>query len=308
MKRNRVRSLFFGFSVGLSLIITTGLFSATPQKDILVDSIEDLEKLYPPSSNCASCHANIYEEWKKSLHHESILHSIGGLANFIKFGIYGEEERKARAEKPGGLKAELMKCFSCHAPQLEYASDKFIREIADAIVAYADRNDPKAKALLERLNVSCYVCHNVKALHPPERPSPKVIYGPNITAKLPFHDTKRNPFLQNSNFCMQCHGVFIAPDGEPIMCNTLSQSYRDHYVAMGGQKTCQECHMKAKNRGHTFPGAYNVEMLREGLEIDVHIRKLTDLNPELPKDQQWRPALALTIDLINKAGHRIPDG
>ncbi|MCX7613290.1 MAG: cytochrome c family protein, partial [Caldimicrobium sp.] len=93
----------------------------------LVDTLDELEKIYPPSSVCAGCHANIFEQWKVSLHQESILHSIGGLANFIKFGINGEPERKARAEKPGGLKAEMMKCFTCHAPQLELASDKLIK-------------------------------------------------------------------------------------------------------------------------------------------------------------------------------------
>lgn len=308
MSKNGVRHRFIWLTCSLTLLITTNLSGSSLIREQVVDSIEDLEKLYPPASTCASCHANIYEEWKKSLHQDSILHSIGGLANFIKYGIYGEEERKARAERPGGLKAELMKCFSCHAPQLESASDKLINEIADAIIKYADNRDPKAKALLERINVSCYVCHNIKALHPPERPAPNVVYGTKITGKLPFHDTKKNPFLQNSNFCMQCHGVFVAPDGEPIMCNTLSQSYRDHFIAMGGHKTCQDCHMKTKNRGHTFPGAYNLDMLREGIELDVHFRKLTDLNPDLPKDLQWRPALALTIDIINKAGHRIPDG
>ncbi|MCS7200126.1 MAG: multiheme c-type cytochrome ExtKL [Caldimicrobium sp.] len=274
----------------------------------LVDTLDELEKIYPPSSVCAGCHANIFEQWKVSLHQESILHSIGGLRNFIKFGIEGEPERKARAEKPGGLKAELMKCFTCHAPQLELASDKLIKEIADAIVAFADKKDPQAKAKLERLNVSCYVCHNLKALHPPERPEKNVIYGVKGTGTSPFHVVKKHGFLQNSNFCMQCHGVFVAPDGEPIMCNTLSQSYRDHYVAMGGQKTCQDCHMKAKNRGHTFPGAYNLDTLREGIGINVDVRQLVDLNPTLPKEQQWRPAAKVVVDLINNAGHRIPDG
>lgn len=302
--RGLIRWFLWVFLVISTLVVNKVLFAETK----LVDTLDELEKLYPPSSTCAGCHANIYEQWKVSLHQESTLHSLGGIANFIKFGIYGEPERKARAEKPGGLKAELMKCFTCHAPQLEAASDKLIKEIADAIVAFADKKDPQAKAKLERLNVSCYVCHNLKALHPPERPEKNVMYGIKGTGTSPYHVVKKHEFLKNPNFCMQCHGVSVAPDGEPIMCNTLSQSYRDHYVAMGGQKTCQDCHMRTKNRGHTFPGAYNLDTLREGIGLDVHLRKVVDLDPALPKDKQWRPAVVLIVDLVNNAGHRIPDG
>lgn len=42
----------------------------------------------------------------------------------------------------------MMKCFTCHAPQLEAASDKLIKEIADAIVAFADKKDPQARLSL----------------------------------------------------------------------------------------------------------------------------------------------------------------
>lgn len=104
---------------------------------------------------------------------------------------------------------------------------------------------------------------------------------------------------------MQCHGVYTAPDREQIICSTISQSYRDQYVAAGGQVTCQECHMKRHNRGHTFPGAYVPDMLRESMTLEVSARAI---KTQSFGDKKWIPAAAITVDITNNAGHRIPDG
>ncbi len=297
---------------GITLfMVSFGISTAISQQDNskikLVDTIDELEAMFPSAEVCGSCHGDIYEQWKKSFHSQSILHSIDIIYNYVKYAINEDPERRARAEQPGGFKAELMKCFVCHAPQLEYASDKLMREIAQAVIDYYEKKDPKAKDLLSRVTVDCYVCHNFRAVHPPEKPKHNVMYGVKGTGKSVFHGISKHPFIGNSNFCMQCHGAYIAPDGEHIFCSTIAQSYRDHYVPMGGHKSCQDCHMREKNRGHTFPGAYNIEMLKEGLGFDFQVRKVMDTEPLGPVATK-RPAVVITADLINLAGHRIPDG
>ncbi|MDI6801817.1 MAG: multiheme c-type cytochrome ExtKL [Thermodesulfovibrionales bacterium] len=282
----------------VSLIVFAGTANAK-----LADTLDELEKMYPSAETCKQCHADLFEQWNMSVHKEAVLHSLGGINSFVINGIGKEPERRKRP-----LKAEMMKCFTCHAPQMADASDKLVAEIVEAIKVAPKKDDPgaaAAKAKLARLNVNCYVCHNIKAEHAPSVPEKGAMYGLKGTGKSPFHVIKKGEFLDNAVFCMQCHGVSTAPDGEQIMCNSLSQSYRDSYVADGGQETCQDCHMKKKNRGHTFPGAYVLDTLREGIGLKVNARAIKDAAPGVAK---WLPAAALTIDLVNNAGHRIPDG
>lgn len=309
MKRTLLSSLVGVVIFIFLFFIFNGLSAGDGKLPIskLADTLEELEEHFPPAEVCAGCHAEIHEEWLKSMHSQSIIHSIDIIYSYIKKAIHEDPERAARLKKPGGYKAELMKCFVCHAPQLEYASEKLMKQVGQAVIDYYERKDPKAKELLDRLVVNCYVCHNMKALHPPERPEPMVMYGIKGTGKSPLHDIKRHPFIDNSNFCMQCHGAYLAPDGEPIFCSTIAQSYRDHYVPMGGHNSCQDCHMRAKNRGHTFPGTYDPEMLKEGIGFNFQVRKTFDTAPLGPLSTR-QPGAVITVDLINNAGHRIPDG
>ena len=60
--------------------------------------------------------------------------------------------------------------------------------------------------------------------------------------------------------------------------------------------------MKAKNRDHKFPGAYETEIVRDGIGIDVQASGIR-LHPG-----KWIPTAVVNVGLINRAGHRIPDG
>ncbi len=287
------------FCFTLFMICTVTLTTAA------VNTLDDLEKIYRPSETCGKCHADIYEQWRMSLHDESLLHSLDGISSYVINGIGKESHRKNKS-----LKAEVMKCLNCHAPMMEDASDRLVKEVVKAIKTAVnrkadDRSKREAKAKLSRLNVSCYVCHNMKAVHPPDKPEKNTMYGLKGTEKSPYHSIKKGRFLDNAIFCMQCHGVYTAPDREKIICSTISQSYRDQYVADGGQEKCQDCHMRKKNRGHSFPGAYVLDTLRDSMELKVHVRKIKDQSIGV---RQWLPAAAITVDLTNNAGHRIPDG
>ncbi len=107
---------------------------------------------------------------------------------------------------------------------------------------------------------------------------------------------------------MQCHGVYKAPDGETIQCNTLSGSYQNSYISMGGSKTCQECHMK---KGHLFPGGHDLDTVKEGLGFDVQFAQYQHLPGKIKgvKDaKKWVPSVVVTAFVENKTGHRVPDG
>ena len=291
-------------------ILTVSIFLATftvayaegaKTIDELVEQFDD--------KKCAECHEDIYSEWEQSWHAKAINSSLKGMRNFFEVGL------KKEWNKPL-TKAEVLKCLDCHAPVVNYASEELAVEIGNLIVtAFEKKGSAEGKAASEslaKLNVGCYSCHNIKAhgVAPGLRgqPEPGVMYGPNGNDGDDFHKSIETVDLQTSAFCMQCHGVYHAPDGETIQCNTLSGSYRHGYLAAGGTKTCQDCHL---NKGHLFPGGHDLETVQEGLGFDLQIAKYQHLPGQIEgvKDPTaWVPSAVITAFVENKAGHRVPDG
>ena len=263
-------------------------------------TLDDLSKAYGDEA-CKACHERVHKEWKESYHAQSVVHSLGGMRNFIVIGL-GKEWNKPVS------KEHLMRCMECHAPLLKDASESLVREIAGLIVAAVDDKDETKKATarkeLAKLNVNCIICHNTKTSIEKNlrgAPKPGVYYGPS-GKPTPAHGTEKSAAISSALFCGQCHGVLSPPDGDLLVCNTLYGSYQDGYRGNGGTETCQDCHMKKNNRGHTFPGAYQEEIVREGIGLDVQAAAVR-LTPG-----KWIPTAVITIGLTNKAGHRIPDG
>jgi mono/diheme cytochrome c family protein len=263
-------------------------------------TIDDLAKAYSVDK-CKTCHAKVHDEWKSSYHSQSIVHSLGGIRNFIVVGLGQEWKKPVNRDN-------LMRCMDCHAPMLRDASEPLAKQVADMIVAAVDEKDEGKKAAakkeLAKLNVNCIICHNSKisiAKNLVGTPKPGVYYGPTGKAS-PAHGTEKTPVISTALFCGQCHGIYTPPDGDFIGCNTLYGSYQDGFRGNGGTETCQDCHMKAGNKGHRFPGAYNLEMVKEGIAVDVQAAGVK-LTPG-----KWVPTAVVNVGLINNAGHRIPDG
>lgn len=263
-------------------------------------TIDDLAKAYSVDK-CKTCHAKVHDEWKSSYHSQSIVHSLGGIRNFIVVGLGQEWKKPVNRDN-------LMRCMDCHAPMLREASEPLAKQVADLIVAAVDEKDEGKKAAakkeLAKLNVNCIICHNSKisiAKNLVGAPKPGVYYGPSGKAS-PAHGTEKTPVISTALFCGQCHGIYTPPDGDVIVCNTLYGSYEDGFRGSGGTETCQDCHMKAGNKGHKFPGAYDVEMVKEGIAVDVQAAGVK-LTPG-----KWAPTAVVNVGLINNAGHRIPDG
>ncbi|MBA2848924.1 hypothetical protein G4V39_01135 [Thermosulfuriphilus ammonigenes] len=265
-----------------------------------IDDFETFVKTYD-SKRCMECHEDIYNEWKESFHSRSMVSSIKGIANFFTVGVPKEWEKPLN-------KQEILKCLDCHLPQIKYATERLALEIAgymiDAKTAKGAKKE-KAIAKLKQLNITCYGCHNIKAAG--TAPGITGHIDPNIIftggeGDSDAHETEHAPIFKRSFFCTQCHGVYISPDGESTMCNTLSGSYVHNYIGQGGRETCQDCHMKKKNRGHRMPGGHDLEIVKEGIEFQAEIK---GFRYGIGK---WIPAGNVEVFLTNKAGHRIPDG
>lgn len=284
-----------------TLFLLAGVLNASAKE---AETIDELVAMFD-DSKCAECHEEIYKEWQESWHAKAVNSSLKGMRNFIAVGVAKEWNTKL-------TKNQILKCLDCHAPAVNYASEKLAVEIGGLIVKAFEKKDENAKKQLAKLNVGCLSCHNIKATSVARglrgAPEKGVVYGPNGEDGDDFHKSIETPDISRSVFCMQCHGVYKAPDGETIQCNTLSGSYQNSYISMGGSKTCQECHMK---KGHLFPGGHDLETVKEGLGFDVQFAQYQHLPGKIKgvnDAKKWVPSVVVTAFVENKTGHRVPDG
>lgn len=288
----------------------SSMAGAAPKAIKEANSIDELVKMFD-DNGCIECHEDQHAQWETSNHANPINSSLKGMHNFIKIGL--EKEWKTKLTK-----AQVMKCLDCHAPVVRYASEKLAVEIGNMIVtAHAKKGTPEsdaAKKQLARLTVGCTACHNIKAISAARGlrgdPVPGAVYAVN-DVDTDDHPTIQSAEMNGSVFCMQCHGVYTSADGETIQCNTLCGSYRHDYNTKGGNQSCQDCHMKAKDRGHTFPGGHNLDIVKDGLGLDVNVAQYRHLPGKIPgvkNKKAWVPSALVTATVENKAGHRIPDG
>jgi Cytochrome c554 and c-prime len=260
-----------------------------------VQSLDALTKQFD-SSACQGCHAKVHEEWSKSFHGRSILQSLGSLRTYVDAL---EKERKLPTNK-----TQMLKCLDCHAPMVNEASESVIQEIVRLIKsAIDDKSEAQKKSAREKLSslsVNCLGCHSTKGTGDPlTSAAAGVIYGSKGAAAP--HPVQVTPVMQSSVFCSQCHALWYAKDGEFLYCTTIFESHQNAYKGMGGTQSCQDCHMK--NRGHTFPGAHDQSLVKEGLTLAMEAVGYQHLIAN-----KYAPRAIVTVDVGNHAGHRIPDG
>lgn len=269
------------------------------------NTIDELVGAYS-DEKCKTCHSGQYDEWKATPHADSVNLSLGGMRNFLVLGVRDWWKRDV-------TKADVMKCLDCHAPVMKFASEELAVKVAEMVVtAQEAKNDKEAEAAkkeLAKLHVGCVSCHNLKAttvaLGRLGEPVKDAVYG--LQGKeSPAHKTIKSAELGTALFCMQCHGFYVAPDSETIGCNTLSGSYQDAYISRGGSKTCQDCHIKEKGRGHKMLGGRDLELVKEGIGFNAGFLRYSHLPGK--GETRWTPSAIVNVELENRAGHRIPDG
>jgi len=260
-------------------------------------TLDALTKQYD-SSACQACHTKVHADWSKSFHARSIVQSLGSIRVYVDSL---EKERKLPTDK-----TQMLKCLDCHAPMVNEASEGAVQEIVGLVkTAVDERDEAKKKAARDKLSaltVNCLGCHRVKATADPLRPGdPATIYGSKAGAAP--HPVQVSPVMQSSVMCSQCHALWYAKDGEYLYCTTIFESHQNAYRSAGGTQTCQDCHMKDKGRGHTFPGAHDQALVKEGLTLGLEA-----VSYRQAAGAKFLPQAVVTVDIRNQAGHRAPDG
>lgn len=278
-------------------------------------TIDELAKRYD-STGCKQCHEEIYNEWEQSIHSRSI-YGTGRTAATIKTTVTNGlmTWKFSGVKKPEDVQVKhLMICAKCHLPQLSEATDDVAKEIVKNVYIYTDlktSDDAREKAIakLSEVNINCLVCHQRNAITHKwldGTPEKDTVYGFKDGEHAdPAHPKmKKSPIMDESILCGQCHG--LGPNFEfenPTQCATLYASYNMAYRADGGQERCQECHMKKSKLGHNMQSYRDPGMAKAAVDFKVEAM-----------GYQWRdgsktvPQAVVKVEMINRAGHGIPDG
>ncbi|RPJ08342.1 MAG: hypothetical protein EHM36_05575 [Deltaproteobacteria bacterium] len=289
----------------------------------VLDSMGDMRKVFVSPLVCSGCHRSHHEEWDKSYHAKSV-RNAGFQALFLKYleDLKKEEMKQALGREAGPQ--ELRQCLFCHAPMVQFASDRLVQQIADA-VAHGRWDE------IQDVQINCVVCHTIT----PEGKwtgsfSPSgTMYGPiedPAPATASGHPSKFSPLHKGSKFCSLCHskGPFN------VYCSLVydqSQAVREPVRRAKGPrrgrrapqdqsravrepvKHCQDCHMEGLGRravavggkertvhSHLFPGGRFKEMWGKAIYLTLNVEKVS------PGEMQ------VQVVMENKIPHNVPDG
>jgi hypothetical protein len=298
-------------ALAIGLIFLAMPFTASAEK---AKTIDELAAMFD-SSRCKSCHAEIYAQWEKSHHARPLMGVAGGL---MMTPVVKASAFKVNNSKDATLKT--FPCFKCHLPQaVGHAEDSVAQELTEALFVASDEKKSAeeksaAKSKVAKLQITCIVCHNEKAITHKlveGQPEPGMIYGTKNIDSGP-HKVKKSVIMTQAIYCGQCHGT--GPNFEfdyPIQCATLYGSYQHNYLSNGGSDSCQDCHMKKINgkADHLIgPNFNDKEQTADLLSKSIHLDVQTLGYQWLRKAGDLRPMVVVNTKITHDAGHRIPDG
>lgn len=187
--------------------------SPTPVREAVRSRREINASGYTSAAVCGSCHVDIYDSWKNSLHAFSLTDPVFEAAFMFAIRDGGDEARRL--------------CLRCHAP-LTIANGDF--ELREEVT---------------REGVSCDFCHTVVAVDVDNSEKPFTL-EPGVVkrsvlrnAESPAHQVAYSKLHETAEFCGACHN-YVAPNGARIM--TTYDEWRAGPYAREG-KPCQHCHM-----------------------------------------------------------------
>ncbi len=278
-----VLTLVLGVAVGLLALL---------KSPVIFGLREDMKRAIPHQSvpsgvgglsaeACGSCHREIYEEWKTSIHSQAFVDPF--------FQAYWRKDR------------HIWVCLNCHAP-LQNQQPTVVTKLRGGRISRPEAHpNPDYDEALQHEGITCAVCHVRDG----------VILGPFDDAVAP-HPTKYDPRYRSTDICYTCHAVpsdrFQFYNGGP--CATFLEFEAGPYKAKG--YICQNCHMPEvervmaeggpvrKGRRHLWRGGHDPEQLKRAFTA-----VLTADEPSLAGGRKTTWTLTMTN---SGAGHMLPTG
>ena len=234
------------------------------------------------AESCGTCHTEIYEEWKGSIHAHAFEDPF--------FQAYWKKDN------------HIWVCLNCHTP-LENQQPTLIKEIPRGRVEKAVQEpNPRYDPDYQKEAITCAACHVRDG----------VIHGPYEDSAAP-HPTKFDPSFRTAQVCYRCHNVISGPAQFYNVgpCGTYAE-YEGKFFMQERGYICQSCHMPEidrpmaeggpirRGRRHLWRGGHDPDMIKQAVAIEV---KAT---PSRPKP---RGNIEFSLTVLNAgAGHKIPTG
>jgi len=273
------------------------------------NTIDELMAPYD-SSQCADCHDEYHENWAMSWHAKAITdpRTIRSFRTFILSG----------ADKLPDVKRTILRdmCLMCHVPAAMNASDELATQIADLVVTAVDDADAAkrdaATKELSKLNINCLTCHGMKTPGGlgASGLQPNTIFAPGDGKDAPHKDefgfdTVQDANMKKAEYCAPCHHG-CPPGMTSKECPTQWTVYQEHYLAHGGDKTCQECHMSGEGgASHRFPGIYEKDFAATAIDMKLHA---TPTVYYYHLENRKVPAITMHAEVKNTGAHDLPHG
>ncbi|HKW87027.1 MAG TPA: multiheme c-type cytochrome [Nitrospiraceae bacterium] len=234
------------------------------------------------AESCGTCHREIYEEWKTSIHSRAYEDPF--------FQAYWKRDHN------------IWICLNCHTP-MENQQPTLIKEIPRGRVEKAiQAPNPHYDPEYQKEAITCAACHVREGM----------IMGPFDDSVAP-HPTKFDPSFRTTQVCYRCHNVVSGPAQLYRVgpCGTYAE-YEGKFFMQERGMICQSCHMPEverpvaeggpirQGRRHLWRGGHDPEMIKRAVAVQVKA------DPATPKAGE---RVRFTLTLINAgAGHKIPTG
>jgi hypothetical protein len=294
--RETVKAVQVIGNAGVCFLLVWALLCSMPASAKQDEVSQSPRKPHHLSSEvCKTCHAQIYGQWRASMHSQSTALADPIHGAFYRFVIGSPAEAGVKSKK-----GTFPVCLNCHAPS----------------AALDQKTDLTAQAAYGE-GVNCITCHTLTEYHGLNGPDGKLRYGVEtysfseealqapsgmdysaqpLGTSAPsdaFHPfpMQGNPMLKTSQACMGCHDQRVNFKGAPL-CVTGQE-----YAKFGTFIACQSCHMPKVDgvTDHTMAGGHGPGMIRQALVFSMDARKTGD-------------QIKAEVHLHNQLPHAFPTG
>ena len=289
----------------ISLILSSCQQTSVSPKEEILSSVSEVlideghETGLKDAKSCATCHREIYNEWKQSMHANS---------SYFKDPIHkAVVDAYQKFRKSKGRPVDYH-CASCHTPMADNR-----KELMQG-VAKLDASNPSHQE-----GVSCRSCHSVVDVnkHPTfDRPvySPEaIIYGAKHNTDNGVHVVRKWPVGSSNKVCLSCHGHKHNSKGVGICVMTGSKD------AEFTQGSCVSCHMpkvskvskrskRSSHSSHLFAGSRNRHLMAKAVTVDLYqtsnqiiVELKNNVSHAFPSSQPMRQA-AVLVKALDRNG------
>ncbi|MDQ3037120.1 MAG: cytochrome c family protein [Myxococcota bacterium] len=300
-------------ALGMALVGAVALAACAPEGPT-VEPIDPLEPrtrqrlVFRDPQECRDCHPEHVRDWEGSMHAYAMVDPVfHALADLVASDFEGQA---------GQL------CTQCHSVPGFLGNETVVSRAPDG--QFEQRTEglsPVAQA-----GVSCDVCHQIAEVLAPQNANIRLV--PDGTVRGPFADPQPNafhasiesPLHRSGEVCTGCHAFVLPIVGREVPLETTAHEWRDEYLAGGGERSCQDCHMVAREgraavdgpmrtiHAHTFE-AVDIALVdfpdrerQRGL-VEALLRTAVEMDVTVMADP-----LRAEVGLRNLAGHAVPSG